>query len=229
MSAMSLDEIINQREQVNARRAERKEKLERTRGRSTVDAPRKSPLTKSKNKWGNDKYFELYKNKRQVGGGDSGASSARSLCRLSNIPYTVTQDDLEELFGEYRSIRVTLFHDGRGQSLGTAEVSGSLAAISRLSQDYRNVEIDGRELIVTVVNEGSNRSSGGGATHPYSRGAEPRIRRNNSSGGSGGGRRVGGGGRVGGSGGSKNAKPKKLTAEELDRELEDYMKNTQKE
>jgi uncharacterized membrane protein YgcG len=117
---------------------------------------------------------------------------------------------LTDLFADYRLTKIALHFDYRGRSLGTAELHGSSQVIGRLARDFKGVEIDNRPLAIQVVEEGGSslRLSGGG------RGSNPR--RSSGAGRSGPGRRSGGGG-------NKGEGRKKLTPEELDKELEAYM------
>lgn len=128
------------------------------------------------------------------------------------------------MFAEYRLNRVALHYDFRGRSLGTAELHGAANVIQRLAREFKNVEIDGlllhilisfkliclgRPLDIQVVGQGSSSFSSGGRNSGGGRirrtGAIRRDPRRRSSGG------------VSKKGG------KKLTAEELDKELDEVI------
>lgn len=196
------------------------------------DGPRGGAVSKKSKQWGHDKYFELANGGGRNSGGGGGNKSGRggsfqgpafSVCRFSNIPFHITQDELRELFSNYHQLKsVVLHHDDRGNSLGTAEVRGPTKDIERLHAEFNRCRIDGRTVNSVIVRENDGpsriaqrvtRNGGGGS------GGDQRRR---SDGGAKGGRRSGGGG---GGGGQRAPKKQKLTAEELDRELDEYMKN----
>lgn len=127
----------------------------------------------------------------------------------------MTQEDLNDLFENYRLSRVALHYDFRGKSLGTAEVHGQPEVIRRLVREFSDVQIDGRALQLTVVNEGG--STGGGSPQRRSGGGSARVPRRGGIGGS----------KAGGSLKREAGKKPKLSAEELDRELDEYMKTSQ--
>ncbi|KAI6233759.1 RRM domain-containing protein [Aphelenchoides fujianensis] len=199
------------------------------------DGPRGGAVAKKSKQWGHDKFFELANGGgggRSGGGGGGGRSaqgSSIAVCRFSNIPFHITQDELRELFANYKSLKsVVLHHDDRGNSLGTAEVRGPSRDIQRLHEEFNRCKIDGRTISSVIMHEGGgggsritervSRSGGGGG------GGGDGRRRSDNGGRVSGGRRVGGGG-GGGGGGARSPKKQKLTAEELDRELDEYMKN----
>jgi len=168
-------------------------------------------VARNSKQWDSDKFFEVYSGR----GGP--AKSGKLVCRLSNIPFNVTQEDLNDLFENHRLSRVALHYDFRGKSLGTAEVHGQADVIRRLVREFSDVQIDGRSLQLTVVNEGGST----GAASPQRRASSGPSRVPP--------RRTGGGGAGKPSSGSKRdgGKKPKLTAEELDRELDEYMKTSQ--
>jgi len=214
LDGVSLDDVIK-RKGINRRGANKGG------GRQRIDGGLQKPGKRNPKMWDNDKFRELESGGRQrrakFGGGGGGGlnSNVKAICRLSNLPFNVTQQDLNDLFEGHRASKITLNHDFRGRSLGTAEIHGQANAIQRLAGEFKNVEIDGRPLQITVVGAGigGGISSGGGI--------QSRLRRPG-----GGDRRSGGNDRrrSGGGGQTKGDEPrKKLTAEELDRELDEYM------
>ncbi|XP_058766398.1 THO complex subunit 4A-like [Vicia villosa] len=158
---------------------------------------------------------------------------------ISNLEYGVSNDDIKELFSEVGDLkRHGVHYDRSGRSKGTAEVvfsrrQDAVAAVKR----YNNVQLDGKPMKIEIV--GTNISTPGAAPAlnaaignfngiPSSgqgrvgdfRGQGGRgqgIRRNRGRGrGSGGGR---GGGRGAGRG---RGRDEKVSAEDLDAELEKY-------
>jgi len=219
VGGLSLDEVIKQKRigRNTNRRSGGGGRQRRDGGIQKPSSPKRNPK-----KWDNDKFFETT---RAAGGAPrrlSGAGAGgKAVARLSNIPFSVSQEDLDDLFAEYRLSRISLHYDFRGKSLGTGELHGPHGVLSRLARDFANVEIDGRSLHISVVGEGASpslgsrvrRVGGGGRT-----GAGP-LRNRRSSGA--GGRSPGGRG-----GGDKR---KKMTADELDKELDAYMSGNKKE
>ncbi|CAN1230924.1 THO complex subunit 4A [Linum grandiflorum] len=146
---------------------------------------------------------------------------------ISNLDYGVTNEDVKELFSEVGDLkRYAIHYDRSGRSKGTAEVVFSrredgLAAVKR----YNNVQLDGKPMKIEIV--GTNIVTApapmppmvvnGNFGNPMGFGRGPRGGRGGGRGfgnGRGRGRRNGGGG--GGRGGEK------ISAEDLDAELEKY-------
>jgi len=168
--------------------------------------------------WDNDKLSQGQSEGRRRNGGTrvairSASGGGKAIARLSNVPYNITQEDLNDLFAEFNLSRISLHYDFRGKPIGTAELHGGSNVISKLAREFKNVEIDGRPLEIQVVGSGGSPN----------RGIQTRTRRPNSGGKSRspGNRRSIGGARSGGK--SKEARKPKLTAEQLDQELEAYM------
>ncbi|KAI6215925.1 Aly/REF export factor 2-like protein [Aphelenchoides besseyi] len=212
VAEISLDDIIKKQRAGKGRQSGGDRPQRRGVQRGGISKPKRNA-----NKWGNDKFFELIK------GGNRGGSSGKSICRLSNVPFNVTQDELDDLFAEYRLSRCTLHYDQHGRSLGTAELHGARDVINRLAGNFRNVEIDGRLLGITIVNEGSSSRGGSPRRAGNGRRAGPRVTGRRDGGRQDGARRDGG---RGNGGGAKRDTKKKLTSEELDRELDEYMKKS---
>jgi len=170
-------------------------------------------IRKPKNAWQHDKFFETQRGGRgqRRGSGSGPSSGGKVIARLSNLPFSVGQQDLNDLFDQHRLSKINLFFDERGRSLGTAELHGASGAIQRVAREFKGVEIDGRPLKIDVVGAGGGSSSSSGIRARVSGG----LRRQ-------------GGIRRPQRGGAKSGGKKKLTPEELDAELDEYMKGSTK-
>ncbi|KAK9734845.1 hypothetical protein RND81_04G166900 [Saponaria officinalis] len=172
---------------------------------------------------------QMFGNQGVFGGdGSGGASSIETGTKLyiSNLDYGVTNEDIKELFSEVGDLkRYALHYDRTGRSKGTAEVvfsrrNDALAAVKR----YNNVELDGRPMRIEIV--GTNLASAGVLPLPLVNGF-PRNPYEFDRGGRGRGPmgHPGGGGRGLGRGrgrGRGRSRDEKISAEELDAELEKY-------
>ncbi len=106
---------------------------------------------------------------------------------VGNLPYTATNQSLEQMFGdqgEVRSAEVIMDRDtGRSKGFGFVEMADSKAAQAAIDA-LNGKDVDGRKLTVNEARPKEERSGGGGGR----------------SGGYGGGRGYGGGGGYGGRG-----------------------------
>uniref|UniRef100_A0A914EMC3 RRM domain-containing protein n=1 Tax=Acrobeloides nanus TaxID=290746 RepID=A0A914EMC3_9BILA len=159
---------------------------------------------------------------------------------ISNLAETVLTADLEELFESYKVLGVTVHYDEGGNHLGTADVFLTRRTAEDIINDFTGVAIDGREMKIFVVDESSvagaipKQRVGDRLARTQNNPIRKRVvgRRSGGGGGGGGGRglgsgrggsRRGGGGGGGGGSGPRRAPPTKLSAEELDKELDSYM------
>ncbi|KAI8874424.1 hypothetical protein GQ42DRAFT_159778 [Ramicandelaber brevisporus] len=99
-------------------------------------------------------------NNRSGGGGNSasgrssgaGGSSGGSKILITNLAYSVTEEDLSELFGEFGGVRqAKLNYDQNGKSLGTATVTFAKSdAAQHAFEKYANVELDSRPMRISI-------------------------------------------------------------------------------
>ncbi|CAH4028484.1 THO complex subunit 4-A [Pieris brassicae] len=149
---------------------------------------------------------------------------------VSNLDFGVSDSDIQELFSEFGILKSAAVHyDRSGRSLGTADVLFDRRADAlKAMKQYNGVPLDGRAMniqlatseISTFRAEPRSRSAGGGG--PIRRLSDKRGVNVRNLTGRGSGRRGGRGGRDGG-GGQRGRKPVP-TAEQLDAELDAYVK-----
>ncbi|CAH8354168.1 unnamed protein product [Eruca vesicaria subsp. sativa] len=146
---------------------------------------------------------------------------------ISNLDYGVMNDDIKELFAEVGELkRYTVHFDRSGRSKGTAEVvysrrGDAIAAVKK----YNDVQLDGKPMKIEIVGNNlqaasapsgrhGNANFNGGASRRGGQGRGGQQRRGGGGGGRGGGR--GRGGRSG------KGPAEKVSAEDLDADLDKY-------
>lgn len=147
---------------------------------------------------------------------------------ISNLHVQVTEADVREIFsGIGRIKKVAVHYDARGRSRGTAVLTFQTRGQAiKAVNEYHQAEVDGRPMYVKTVGGGGG---GGAAARKRSVKKKPQQQRrqqsnkkrgNNNTRGRG--KKTGRGGRGGGR--KRESAPSK-TAEQLDKEMEDYHNN----
>lgn len=95
---------------------------------------------------------------------------------VGNLPYSTTEDALEELFssvGTVHSVRIITDREtGRARGFGFVEMTTDEDAAKAIEQ-FNQYELDGRALTVNEARPREDRGGFGGGGRGYSRG-EPR-------------------------------------------------------
>uniref|UniRef100_A0A7N0VAF3 RRM domain-containing protein n=1 Tax=Kalanchoe fedtschenkoi TaxID=63787 RepID=A0A7N0VAF3_KALFE len=194
---------------------------------------RASPYTAAKapeSAWQHDMYSDHAASfPAAAQGGRASSIETGTKLYISNLEYGVSVEDIKELFSEVGDLkRYTIHYDRSGRSKGTAEVvysrrSDAVAAVKR----YHNVQLDGKPMKIEIV--GTNIPTPAPPTAVVGFGSAPAIPRGGQQGRGGAfGRLRGGGGRGRGGRGSGRGRGRgagrdeKLSAEDLDADLEKY-------
>ncbi|KAH6765633.1 RNA-binding family protein [Perilla frutescens var. hirtella] len=169
--------------------------------------------------WGHDMY---------AAGGRSSNIETGTKLYISNLDYGVSNEDIKELFAEVGDLKRYIIHyDRSGRSKGTAEVvfsrrQDAMAAIKR----YNNVQLDGKPMKIELVGTnistpGAGLPSAGAFGHSN---VAPPLQSGQGRGGFGRSRGQGGRGRgFGGRGrGRGRDRAEKVSADDLDADLEKY-------
>ncbi|XP_022729582.1 THO complex subunit 4A-like [Durio zibethinus] len=227
---MSLDDLIKRNRKSGSGNS-------RGRGRGSGPGParrfpnrganRSAPYTTAKapeTTWQHD----MYSDKGAAFQGQAGRATAietGTKLYISNLDYGVSNDDIKELFSEVGDLkRFAVHYDRSGRSKGTAEVvfsrrTDAMAAVKR----YNNVQLDGKPMKIEIV--GTNVATPAAPSAPNGAFASSNGAPRGGQGRGGGfGRQRGGtGGRGFGRGrGRGKGRGEKVSAEDLDADLEKY-------
>lgn len=167
----------------------------------------------------------------QVGGGRASSIETGTKLYISNLDYGVSNEDIKELFSEVGDLkRSTIHYDRSGRSKGTAEVvfsrrQDALAAVKR----YNNVQLDGKPMKIEIIGTNlATATAGSTLTNVAFGDSNVAPRSGQGRGGSFGRLRGGGFGRGRGFGrgtrGRGRGRGEKVSAEDLDADLEKYHK-----
>ncbi|KAL3518224.1 hypothetical protein ACH5RR_020813 [Cinchona calisaya] len=165
-----------------------------------------------------------------------GASAIETGTKLyiSNLDYGVSNEDIKELFSEVGDLkRNTIHYDRSGRSKGTAEVvysrrQDAAAAVKR----YNDVQLDGKPMKVEIVGTNIVTPAAGPQFASGSFVDSNGVPRSGQGRGGSFGRPQGGGGRGRGFGrgrGRGRGRGEKVSAEDLDADLENYHKEAMQE
>lgn len=167
-----------------------------------------------------------YQNNRRQGSQNNRGGSHQpesTQISISNLNVQVTEADVREIFSSVGRIRnVAVHYDARGRSRGTAVVTFQTRGQAiKAVNEYHQAEVDGRPMYVRTVS-----GSGDGPARKRSVRKPQQQRRQRQSNKKGGNNNTRGRGKKGGRGrgGKRNSAPTK-TAEQLDKEMEDYHNN----
>ncbi|XP_034832395.1 THO complex subunit 4 isoform X2 [Maniola hyperantus] len=202
--------------------------LLRGRNRGGVSKPANYTRGDVNSTWKHDMFSEFNDRKIQR---SAPITTGPTKLLVSNLDFGVSDSDIQELFSEFGMLKSAALHyDRSGRSLGTADVLFERRADAlKAMKQYNGVPLDGRAMNIQLATSEISTFRNEDKSRPF--GGRP-VRRNSSRGGGGnrpqamtGGGRGGGGARRGGrGGGAPRGRRPVPTAEQLDAELDAYVK-----
>jgi len=219
----SLEDIV--KKQLDAKRGARKGGAPR-RGSSQVQRAnrRRGSVGKNRGRGGDVSVAEngaqrtnLFRSRSE---GRPERDNQRTEMMVSNLDYNVSQKDMEELFAEFRDFSKAVLHfDQNGRSIGTCKLSfRSRSGAMKAHKQYNGVPLDGKAMRIEVLGEVSmapvSSRLGRKNSPPRNRDRSPFRRA-----------RGGRGGRPKPAGKPREKREKKevKSAEDLDKELDNYL------
>ncbi|CAK1580348.1 unnamed protein product [Parnassius mnemosyne] len=198
----------------------------RGRNRGGISKPTNYTRGDVNSTWKHDMFNEFSDRKIQRG---TPLTTGPTKLLVSNLDFGVSDSDIQELFSEFGMLKSAAVHyDRSGRSLGTADVVFERRADAlKAMKQYNGVPLDGRAMniqlatseISTFRNEDRSRlAGGGGPRRNINRGGGGNRNQGNSQ------RQRGSGKRGGRGGGPARGKKPVPTAEQLDAELDAYVK-----
>ncbi|XP_023938565.1 THO complex subunit 4 isoform X2 [Bicyclus anynana] len=196
----------------------------RGRNRGGVSKPANYTRGDVNSTWKHDMFSDFSDRKIQR---NAPISTGPTKLLVSNLDFGVSDSDIQELFSEFGMLKSAAVHyDRSGRSLGTADVLFERRADAlKAMKQYNGVPLDGRAMNIQLATSEISTFRSEERSRPV--GGRP-VRRNSSRGGgtrpqvaAGGGR---GGARRGGRGGAGRGRRPVPTAEQLDAELDAYVK-----
>ncbi|CAH4028466.1 THO complex subunit 4-like [Pieris brassicae] len=194
----------------------------RGRNRGGVSKPTNYSRGDVNSTWKHDMFNEFSTMKIQRG---VPISTGPSKLLVSNLDFAVSDSDIQELFSEFGILKSAAVHyDRSGRSLGTADIVFNRKADAlKAMKQYNGVPLDGRAMNIQLATSEISSLR----PEPRNKPIVGKVFRKNSGNKEGNVRKVnvrGGGGKRGGRGGGIRGKRPVPTAEQLDAELDAYVK-----